>query len=429
MIVSGITFHGQKITVCNRLIELFRQEHNSRPDNILAESLRLELDAIMPVEYHRKRLIWLSAKWQEVLTGNHVLGFPGVPEAQRVEATNRMNELLVVLKRVYKFQREKDDITTRRLFKERHAAEIASRADTHHGNPKIADFLNNGLPSGNVSTNLAYIERLKECNSDLTEEQSEEINTARTDMKTASKADSYWDNRLDLDAFRLEFGMPEPPDPPEIYTEFSDILNPSSVYTISANNIDVNALPRNIDAWVADDKGVDHFNGDFEHLVDINVSSSIHNALFSPWTLANALNDINGLISDAGEDFLTVFVIGISGTSIAIRLGETIGTSFLTDSYSGAFNTDYFQRIKRDETVGSFGLLNDFIYSNVDMSSLLDTLALTLRAKLDLRHVFGMNSANNATTPSITGSASNLDLQEVAPLFNGFPFFFDGGHY
>lgn len=195
------------------------------------------------------------------------------------------------------------------------------------------------------------------------------------------------------------------------YTKF-DI---NGRYNVAVNNIDVTGLLRNEAAWVVDDKTVDHFDEDFEHLVDFEVTSADHNSLFVPWMLANAVDDWSALLSDAGQSFLSVMSLGSSGTSIIIRMHEAIGNSALNDSYAASFSTDYYLKIKRDEAVGSFGQLQCFIYSDSDRTSLLDTLSLTLRAKLDLRFVFGMNSANNGTTPSITGSASNLDLQEVVP--------------
>ena len=190
-------------------------------------------------------------------------------------------------------------------------------------------------------------------------------------------------------------------------------------YSVTPTNIDVTGLLRNESAWVVDDKGVDNFDGDFEHLVDIEVSSSTHNALFVPWMLANAVDDWNALLSDAGEDLLVVLPVGTSGTSIVIRLGEAVGASFIFDDYSGAFNTPYYLKPKRDESVGSFGQIQCFIYSDSARTILLDTLSLALRVKNDFRYVYGMNSANNGTTPSITGSASNLDLQEAAPPVEG----------
>lgn len=194
----------------------------------------------------------------------------------------------------------------------------------------------------------------------------------------------------------------------ENYTAYAKV-DPNNRYTVTSNNIDVAGLLRNESAWVVDDKGVNHFNGDLEHLVDTEVNSSDSNAIFVPWMLANKVDDWNGVLSDAGEDFLALMCI-----RAAIRVQECIGTSLISDEYLGVFTT-YYHKLKRNEAIGTYGQLQCFIYSDSERTSLLDTLSLTLRAKNDFQYVYGVNSANNATTPSITGSVSNLDLQEVVP--------------
>ena len=61
MIYPQTTFAGQKVTVCNRYIELFRQEANAHQSGVDARSLRAELDALIPKAYHEHRLVWLHS--------------------------------------------------------------------------------------------------------------------------------------------------------------------------------------------------------------------------------------------------------------------------------------------------------------------------------------------------------------------------------
>ena len=88
------TFAGQKVSICNRYIELFRDEHNAHPLGITVRSLRAELDALMPEAYHSHRIVWLATKWRDVVNGNEYLGFPGLPLDAQLEATAKKDEII-----------------------------------------------------------------------------------------------------------------------------------------------------------------------------------------------------------------------------------------------------------------------------------------------------------------------------------------------
>lgn len=415
MIYPDNIHSGQKWAVCNRAVEQFREEHNAHPASALFASARSLLDASIPDKYHNQRIVWLSTYWSKVL--------PDIPEENKDEATIRMQGAMSLYRDFNKYQREDFEPTVNRILRDRDIVEKECEKDTFHGNPKIADFITNGLPSknpnSNSASNITYIKRLlvNPDNAGMTEEERETILNAKTEIEKQSYDDSYWDKDINLNDLRLNISSSMPPDPPEDYTGYTEI-DPNGRYAVTSNNIDVTGLRRNEDAWVVNDKGINHFDEDFEHLVDCETASFSHNALFFPWMIANAINDWNGLLSDSGEDFLSVMMVG-SGVTLIIRLHECIGTSLISSQYVVAVNTPYYLKLKRNESIGSYGQLQCSIYSDVDRISLLIALSLTLRAKNDFRYVYGMNSGNNGSTPSITGSVSNLDLQEpVAIIFS-----------
>ena len=413
MIYPHTTFSGQKVSICNRYIRLFQDEHNEHPDGVSIRTLRAELDTLIPVKYHGQRLIYLATIWGSILSET--------PEIERVMVDTKFKEALRVVKKFGKWQRDHHNITIRRLFNERHLASQETRLDNTHS-PTLASFSISGgkhkmnmpskNPNVNEATNLAFAERFLHLHPDAPDEYIEATNDAIMDAKQQAYDSDFWDIELDLESVRLNSTMPEPPDPLENYTSYVE-ADAGGHFTVTSSNIDVTALPRNVNSWVVDDKESAHFNEDFEHLVDTEVNTSQTNALFIPWMLANKVDDWNGVLSDAGEDFMSLMHV-----SSFIRIHEGIGTSLLQDQFPGAFNTPYYHKLKRAEAIGAHGLFNDFIYSDTDRTSLLDTLSITLRAKNDFQYIYGLNSGNNGSSVVITGSAGNLDLQEVTfPAF------------
>ena len=201
----------------------------------------------------------------------------------------------------------------------------------------------------------------------------------------------------------------------ENYTTYTEFESSGDPYLVEANLITITDLPRNIDAYVYDDKGVDHFGGDFDHLVDCQSDDSGVNNLFFPWMLANTIDDWNGVLADTGESFLSVMLV-----ENFIRINECIGSGFVSDEYTGSYGTPCYLNIVRDEAVGTYGTLYCYIYSDAARTILLDTLSLTLRALRDFRYVYGVNNGNNSQTQTVSGFAANLDLQEVVagvPIF------------
>jgi hypothetical protein len=411
------TFAGQKITICNRYIELFRDEHNSKADGVLFRNLRADLNAIMPVEYHTHRLIWLKQKWADVLNGNTDLDFPGIEETQREEATNRMNEALPVLKRFQKWQREEHDVTVKRLFHERHLAEVICQNDLFHS-PAIADFMLNGLPSQNplnVSTNFAYIQRLQYLNPVLTEDQRQTIGAANAATRKAAQESDYWDNRLDMEAIRWRVGMPEPPDPLEDFTTWSpgETDPPTGVITVTPMTVSWVNFNRQVDRYHVDDKGVNAIDGDFEYLFRWKMTAMDNSAaVYSPM-VANLLDDGKN-IADVSGDFLANW-LGKTPTAHVILLQELDGGSLYQDtSINLSLNTNYYAKFKRVESTGTHGTGYTLIFDDPDRTSSVDNLSITLHtSKKDYRYLYAVNSYNSGHNIPCSGEVGDFDLQEV----------------
>jgi len=198
-------------------------------------------------------------------------------------------------------------------------------------------------------------------------------------------------------------------------------VDPNNRFTVTSSKIVTTGLPRNEDAYVYADKGVDHFEGDFGHLVDSKIVSGPLNYTMHFWHLANVVDDWWGQFS-GNKDFLGLYWVTSTNQ---IRLIECdAGTLYTSTSSSLSVDTYYYFTISRDESIGSFGQLKCEIFSDVDRTSLITTLTVALHtSKKDFSYVYGALSLNNNTSELVSGESQNLDLQEVSVIL-GFPFFF-----
>jgi hypothetical protein len=206
------------------------------------------------------------------------------------------------------------------------------------------------------------------------------------------------------------------------YTKTTDAVPDPLVITDST--ITGTAVSRDEDTLVYDDKTAGNFDADFTHLLTSTRDNSVNVGNASAWALTNAIDDSQGLIA-ASESFLYLLYNNSTNLFLAESDAGTVYTDFITTLTEGQ---TYYKTIERDESIGSFGQLTCKIYSDSLRTVLVDTLVLTLHAKLDLRYIFGLMSYddnNPARTVDLT--VSNLDLGAVAA--DWVPFFFDAGNY
>lgn len=204
------------------------------------------------------------------------------------------------------------------------------------------------------------------------------------------------------------------------YTEFDE----KGSVSVAANRIDIDTLTRDEIARVFKDFGVDFFDGDFEHRTHYNMSFVGNPAsVVFHWQLANVVKD-GFAMQSANDDYLALRFLGQN-----IRLVEFDNSTLYEDIFAISLDTDYYTRIIRDESIGTYGTLSCLIYSDAERTTLVDTLSVTLHtSKKDFRYLYAVNTLDTGSVePGITAFFENYDLQLVA--FSGFPFFFDSGHF
>lgn len=206
--------------------------------------------------------------------------------------------------------------------------------------------------------------------------------------------------------------------PTEDFTTYTEV-DPNSHITKTADRITWADLIRNEDAYVYKDKGVNHFDGDFEFRFKCEFTSSDNVGVSRMVMLANIINDAYYIESN-GDCLSYSFVKG--GDAVyRFFIVEADGGTVYSDLSIISAATTYYITFWRDEAVGAYGTINAYIctgnYYGESGYSLVDTLALYLHSsKKDYRYIYGLSSYNDNNTPVQAGWIELLDLQE-APVF------------
>ena len=203
------------------------------------------------------------------------------------------------------------------------------------------------------------------------------------------------------------------------FTTYTEV-DPNSAIAVAANTI-TSTVDSDETAYVYKDFGVDHFAGDFEHLVGVKCNSELLNNTFSQfWMLANDVEDSFASFSN-GHSHIAV---GVRDDIEEIRLQECDSGSVYLDTFRLTVGTQYYLTIKRDETAGTYGTMYVYIFTDAARTTLADTLTVALHtSKKDFRYLFSVNTWDNSIGGRATDiTITNLDLQEATASLFLYPF-------
>ncbi len=190
--------------------------------------------------------------------------------------------------------------------------------------------------------------------------------------------------------------------------------DPNSRITVASTRVTWAAIERNETAHASFDEGVTFFDSSFVHLLTVS-ATAIGNGMASfHWAVANDIDTFKA-IQDASGSYLYFAFQGLS-TTISLTINEMdAGTSY-GDSFAAARSTIegtiYYLKIVRDETVGTFGTLYCYIYSDAARTTLVDTLSVALHtSKKDFRYIYAFQGYGVAAdTATASGYSENLDI-------------------
>ena len=172
----------------------------------------------------------------------------------------------------------------------------------------------------------------------------------------------------------------------------------------SSTHVDFNAY-RNEDAWLYDDKGIDHF-GDFTHHIDVKFVSSFDlNTVCPFWGLTNIVNDYLDILL-ANEESIWLYLRKTGTGNYVIKMCESCdGSLYQTPDQAISLGTWYYLKIIKSGTS-----LKCKGYSDPGRTTLLWTLPLTLHADHSFRYVFPCNTYNSGDNKKGDLDIENLDL-------------------
>ena len=197
----------------------------------------------------------------------------------------------------------------------------------------------------------------------------------------------------------------------ENFTTYTEVDTNSHISKTSTR-VTWSNLNRNEDAYLYKDFGIGYFEGDFTVNLTLNITSPDESGTYEHiLTLANSLDDFKG-IDDASGDALTIQHLSQSGTTTRIAVQELDGGTLYTSSYYNiTANTAYYLKIIRDESVGTYGTLYCYIYSDAARTTLLSTLSVTLHtSKKDFRYIYPIQTYNDSNNFPMGGYVENLNL-------------------
>jgi len=185
--------------------------------------------------------------------------------------------------------------------------------------------------------------------------------------------------------------------------------DPNTLITVAADKVSWAALSRNEDAWVYYDYGVDYFDGDFRHEFECELTAADDGAVVYCWALANAIDNFRDLDVDGGS-FLGIFLYR-TGAAYWIYMIECDSGDIYQAGVVIATGTHYYVTVVRDESIGTYGTIYMYVYSDVNKTILVGKGALLLHTdKKDFRYLYACVSYNDTNIAELTGWVQNLRL-------------------
>jgi len=204
----------------------------------------------------------------------------------------------------------------------------------------------------------------------------------------------------------------------EDFTTYNDSTDPNNRFTVTSSKVETTAMPRNEDAYVYKDFTSAHFDGDFEHLLEVYLDSNTDTlGIVYTWVMANNIDDVRGLYVGDKDYFALQLYTDAGGNSFAY-FREVDGGVNHGEANAISFNTLYYIRVKRVESVGTYGTIYcDFYTSEADRtnetSAVFNSSIALNTSKKDFQYLYAADSYNDAKTITGTGYVQNLDLGEA----------------
>jgi len=190
------------------------------------------------------------------------------------------------------------------------------------------------------------------------------------------------------------------------YTE----VDPNSRIAVYSPQIVWASLTRNEDAYVYKDKGANFYSGDFTFTFAFRITGGSKGGIIFPFGIESAIGSF--------LDQTDCLVVGCKRHDLTdvpyIFMNEVVGASVVhAYTFNISEDTTYYLKVVRDESVGTYGTLYCYIYSDSEMGNLLYTLTITLRSKADFQYIYATQNANTGNNYEISGYVENLERVDI----------------
>ncbi|KKM14949.1 hypothetical protein LCGC14_1700980 [marine sediment metagenome] len=210
--------------------------------------------------------------------------------------------------------------------------------------------------------------------------------------------------------------------PFEDFIPWEPEVDPNGRIAPTTRRVTWTSLTRNEDAYYYDDKGAAFFSADFVHFLTINITTAAASCEGGTWALTNDLDDLRGLKTN-NKDALFLYFIHTGG-NLKLQINELDGgTSYAGTAYNATAGTVYYVSIERDESVGTYGTLYLYLFSDEARTTLVNSQSIALHtSKKDFQYVHVVQTWNAGTSHASSGYSENLDLSApILPIVTAQP--------
>lgn len=197
------------------------------------------------------------------------------------------------------------------------------------------------------------------------------------------------------------------------YTE----IDPNGRLAVTTNVITVTSLSRDENGChVYKNFGVNFFRHSFTHEGQLKTSTTgtTNGGYFSFLNFQNSVTNIDNTIDHVrAEVFMT------SSTTPQISIVEAVSSTLYTSGYIAALDVDYWWTFDFDITIGTYGTIYLYIYTDASRTTLVSTLSVALHKAHILPYGYVINSFDdNQAALTISGEVSDYVLGAVGSLVN-----------
>lgn len=190
------------------------------------------------------------------------------------------------------------------------------------------------------------------------------------------------------------------------YTTYTEADAPGRI-AATATVLTITSMDNDETCRLTYDFTADYFDSDFEHTLNFNTADVSTGDIYL-WGLCNSAGQIGTLIA-ADTDLLCLMWDESEKKLVLTERNGAVSTSDTSSTLTA--DTDYYVRICRVESTGTYGHLYCYIYTDSQFLTPVDKLDITLTEAKDFRYLYAVSGVGNGGGGVLwTGTISDLKL-------------------